>query len=76
VEMRAAPSLGQSANNTLDVFTGSGTPAFTSDATINNPSSWGSNITCNTGASMTVGDGGIIMANNNAAAYLEFIAEL
>lgn len=75
VEMRTAPSLGQSANNTLDIFTGGASPAFTSDAVINNPSSWGTNLTCTVG-SITVGYGCVIMANNSTAAYLEFIAEL
>ena len=75
VEMRTAPSLGQSANNTLDIFTGGDSPAFTSDAVINNPSSWGTNLTCTVG-SITVGYGCVIMANNSTAAYLEFMAEL
>lgn len=75
VEMRTAPSLGQSANNTLDIFTGGDSPAFTSDAVINNPSSWGTNLTCTVG-SITVGYGCVIMANNSTAAYLEFLAEL
>ena len=74
VEMRTTPTLGQSANSTLAVFSVS-TYAFSSDATINNPSSWGTNITCFT-SGLTVGRGAVIMANNDASAYLEFKAEL
>ena len=74
VEMRTTPTLGQSANSTLAVFSVS-TYAFSSDATINNPSSWGTNLTCFT-SGLTAGQGAVIMANNDASAYLEFIAEL
>ena len=74
VEMRTTPTLGQSANSTLSVFSVS-TYAFSSDATINNPSSWGTNLTCFT-SGLTVGRGAVIMANNDASAYLEFKAEL
>ena len=76
VEMRDVPSLGQSANNTLDLFTGTGTPAFTQDADINNPSTWATNVTVYCGSGLTVGQGAVIMANNNSSAYLEFKAEL
>tara|TARA_B100000242_G_scaffold248923_1_gene190091 strand:+ start:2479 stop:3567 length:1089 start_codon:yes stop_codon:yes gene_type:complete len=74
VEMRTAPSLGQSANSTLKIFAVS-TYTFSSDATINNPSSWGTNLTCFS-SGLTAGQGAVIMANNDASAYLEFIAEL
>ena len=74
VEMRTTPTLGQSANSTLAVFSVS-TYAFSSDATINNPSSWGTNLTC-FASGLTAGRGAVIMANNDASAYLEFKAEL
>jgi hypothetical protein len=76
VEMRDVPSLGQSANNTLDLFTGGGTPAFTQDADINNPSTWATNVTVYCGSGLTAGQGAVIMANNSVGAYLEFKAEL
>ena len=76
VEMRDVPSLGQSANSTLDLFTGGGTPAFTQDADINNPSTWATNVTVYCGSGLTAGQGAVIMANNSVGAYLEFKAEL
>tara|TARA_R100000388_G_scaffold30596_1_gene23967 strand:+ start:133 stop:1254 length:1122 start_codon:yes stop_codon:yes gene_type:complete len=75
VEMRTAPSLGQSANSTWAVYSGTQSPAFSSDATINNASTHSSAITTTTSASLTVGQGALLMANNDASAYLEFDAE-
>lgn len=77
VDMRAAPSLGQSANSTWAVYSGTQSPAFSADATINNASTHSSTITTtHASSSLTVGQGSLLMANNDASAYLEFIAEL
>lgn len=77
VDMRAAPSLGQSANSTWAVYSGTQSPAFSADATINNASTHSSTITTtHASSSLTVGQGSLLMANNDASAYLEFIAEM
>tara|TARA_R110001592_G_scaffold221365_1_gene476152 strand:- start:58 stop:1152 length:1095 start_codon:yes stop_codon:yes gene_type:complete len=76
VEMRTAPTLGQSANNTLTVFSAAASPAFNADAAINNPTTHSTNITCDVSSGLTAGQGMTVMANNSTAAFFEFIAEL
>ena len=76
VEMRSAPTLGQSANNTLSVFSAAASPAFNADANINNPTTHSTNITCDVSSGLTAGQGMTVMANNSTAAFFEFIAEL
>jgi hypothetical protein len=76
VEMRSAPTLGQSANNTLTVFSAAASPAFNADAAINNPTTHSTNITCDVSSGLTAGQGMTVMANNSTAAFFEFIAEL
>jgi hypothetical protein len=76
VEMRTAPTLGQSANNTLSVFSAAASPAFNADAAINNPCTHSTNITCDVSSGLTAGQGMTVMANNSAAAFFEYIAEL
>lgn len=76
-DMRAVPSLGQSANSTWAVYSGTQSPAFSADATINNASTHSSTITTtHASSSLTVGQGSLLMANNDSSAYLEFISEL
>lgn len=75
VEMRAAPSLGTSANNTFSLYSGAVNPALTATTTINNPSTFGTTLTTTT-TGLTQGYSAILMANNNTSAFLEFIAEL
>ena len=74
VEMRTAPSLGTSANNTF-LYSGAVNNALTATTTINNPSTFGTTLTTTT-TGLTQGYAGILMANNNTSAYLEFKAEL
>ena len=76
VEMRSAPTLGQSANNTFSVFSAAASPAFNADANINNPTTHSTNITCDVSSGLTAGQGMTVMANNSTAAFFEFIAEL
>tara|TARA_R110002033_G_scaffold169157_1_gene209543 strand:+ start:776 stop:1873 length:1098 start_codon:yes stop_codon:yes gene_type:complete len=76
VEMRSAPTLGQSANNTLTVFSAAASPAFNADAAINNPATHSTNLTLDVSSGLTAGQGMTIMANNSTAAFFEYIAEL
>jgi len=74
VEMNHIPVLEQSANNTWNIYPpGAG---FTADATINNASTWGSAITCTTGATQTDKGGSHCTANNTTNAYFAFESEL
>ena len=75
VEMRTAPSLGTSANNTFSIYSGAVNNALTATTTINNPSTFGTTLTTTT-TGLTQGYAGILMANNTTSAYLEFKAEL
>ena len=76
VEMRAAPSIGTSANNTLSLYSGAVNPALSATTTVNNPSTFGTTLTTTVSSGLTQGYAGILMANNNTSAFLEFIAEL
>ena len=74
VEMNHIPVLEQSANNTWNIYPpGQG---FTADATINNASTWGSAITCTTGANLTANSGSHCTAANTTTAYFAFESEL
>ena len=73
VEMNHIPVLEQSANSTWTIYPGG---VFTADATINNASTWGSAITCTTGASQTANGGSHCVANNSTDAYFAFESEL
>ena len=73
VEMNHIPVLEQSANSTWNIYPGG---AFTADATINNASTWGSAITCTTGASQNANGASHCTANNSTDAYFAFEAEL
>ena len=75
VEMNHAPALEQSANSTLAVYATTSN-VFSADATINNPSSWGSAISSTVASGQTAGRGGSVIANNDASAYLAFESEL
>ena len=77
VEMRAAPTIGQSANSTFAIYSGVNSPGFSADATVNNPSTHGTALTTtHPSSTLTVGYGALLMANNDTSAFLEFIAEL
>ena len=72
--MNHIPVLEQSANNTWNIYPpGQG---FTADATINNASTWGSAITCTTGANLTANSGSHCTAANTTTAYFAFESEL
>ena len=74
VEMNHIPVLEQSANNTWNIYPpGQG---FTADATINNASTWGSTITCTTGANLTANSGSHCTAANTTSAYFAFESEI
>jgi len=74
VEMNHAPVLEQSANNTWNIYP----PAqvFSADATINNPSVWGSAINCTVASGLTNGYAVHCTANNSSAAFFAFESEL
>ena len=77
VEMRAAPTIGQSANSTFAIYSGVNSPGFSADATVNNPSTHGTALTTtHPSSTLSVGYGALLMANNSTSAFLEFIAEL
>ena len=76
VPMRTSPTLGQSANNTLSVYSAAGAGAFSADATINSPNDLSTGLTTTLASGQTTGQGANIIANNSTAAFLEFIAEL
>ena len=74
VEMNHAPVLEQSANSTWNIYP----PAqvFSADATINNPSVWGSAINCTVASGLTTGYAVHCTANNSSAAFFAFESEL
>ena len=74
-EMNHAPALEQSANNTLNVYA-TDSEAFSADATINNPSTHSSAITCTVSSGLTAKAGASVVANNSTSAYLAFESEL
>ena len=76
VPMRTAPTLGQSANSTLAVYAAAGIGAFSADAAINSPNNLSTGLTTTLAAGQTAGQGASLIANNDTAAFLEFIAEL
>jgi hypothetical protein len=75
VEMRAAPTLGNSTPASLQLYTAAGSIALTA-ISINNPSTWGTAVDTSVSSGLTAGQSAQLIANNNAAAYLEFKAEL
>jgi len=75
VEMNHPPALEQSANNTFATYATSSN-VWSADATINNPSTWGSAISATVASGQTAGRGGSVIANNNINAYIAFESEL
>ena len=75
VEMNHPPALEQSANNTFATYATSSN-VWSADATINNPSTWGSAISATVASGQTAGRGGSVIANNSASAYLAFESEI
>ncbi len=75
VEMRTAPTLGSSTVSKFSIFTAAGAPAVQS-ININNPSTWGTAVDPTVSSGLTAGQSSQLIANNDASAYLEFIAEL
>ena len=74
-EMNHVPALEQSANNTMNVYA-TDSEAFSADATINNPSTHSSAITCTVSSGLTAKAGASITANNSTSAFLAFESEL
>ena len=75
VEINHIPALEQSANNTFATYATSSN-VWSADATINNPSTWGSAISATVASGQTAGRGGSVIANNNINAYIAFESEL
>ena len=76
VPMRTSPTLGQSANNTISIFSAAVNPAMSADMLINSPNQLSTGLTTTVGSGQTSGQGANIIANNSTAAFLEFKAEL
>ena len=75
VEMRSTPTLGNSTPASLQLYTAGGSIALTA-ISINSPSTWGTAVDPTVSSGLTAGQVSQLIANNNADAYLEFIAEL
>ena len=74
--MRTSPTLGQSANNTISIYSAAVNPAMSADMLINSPNHLSTGLTTAVGSGQTSGQGANIIGNNSTAAFLEFIAEL
>ena len=74
-EMNHIPALEQSANNTLNVYA-TDSEAFSTDATINHPSTHSSAITCTVSSGLTQKAGASVNANGTTDAYLAFESEI